>query len=153
MTAFEPVAATFARLTRNVAANTGAAKVIAVDAAISREPGIATIATDSAHSGTASLRHKDAAGERICVLGAAEFDPLIDARLPLVVKIDVEGHEEAVIDALMGSAHRPRVAAIFHEVDRRWTDAAAVEAQLRAAGFARFSRYGFGRHFDMLAER
>ena len=153
VTAFEPVGATFARLTRNVAANAGAAKMTAVDAAISREAGTATIATDSGHSGTASLRHADAAGETIRILGTAGFDPLIDAHLPLVVKIDVEGHEEAVIDALMASAHLPRIAAIFYEVDRRWTDAAVIEAQLRAAGFSRFTRYGFGRHYDMLAER
>lgn len=153
VTAFEPVAATFARLARNIAANAGAAKVTAVDAAISREAGSATIATDGGHSGTASLRHADAAGETIRILGAAEFDPLIDAELPLVVKIDVEGHEEAVVDALMASAHRPRIAAIFYEVDRRWTDAAAIEARLRAAGFVRFIRYGFGRHYDVLAER
>ena len=153
VTAFEPVAATFARLTRNVAANGGAAKIRSVDAAISTRSGTATIVTDSAHSGTASLRGAGDGGETIRLLAAPDFDPLIDDRFPLVVKIDVEGHEEAVVEALAGSDHLPRIAAIFYEVDRRWTDAAAIEARLRDAGFLRFTRYGFGRHYDVLAER
>ena len=52
-----------------------------------------------------------------------------------VVKIDVEGHEEAVVEALMASAHRDRIAAIFYEVDERWTDGAAIARRLGSAGF------------------
>ena len=153
VTAFEPVAATFARLADNIALNGDSEKVCAVDAAVSLESGTATIATDAAHSGTASLRHGGAGGETIRILGIADVDAAIDERFPLVVKVDVEGHEETVIEALAASTHLPRIAAIFYEVDRRWTDAAAIEARLRGAGFARFTRYGFGRHYDVLAER
>lgn len=153
VTAFEPVAATFARLADNIALNGGAEKIRAVDAAVSLQSGTATIATDAAHSGTASLRNSAAVGEPIRILGIAEVDAAIDDRFPLVVKIDVEGHEETVIEALSASRHLPRIAAIFYEIDSRWTDAVAIETRLRDAGFARFTRYGFGRHYDVLAER
>jgi len=155
--AFEPVAATFALLVDNIALNGLTGRIKPVHAAVSLHSGMASIATDSAHSGTASLRdaapESSEAGEEISILGIAGVDALLEGDEPLIVKIDVEGHEEIVVEALAASRHRGRIAAIFYEVDTRWTDAAAIEARLRAAGFTRFDRFGFGRHYDMLARR
>ncbi|MBL9071618.1 MAG: FkbM family methyltransferase [Sphingopyxis sp.] len=152
--AFEPVAATFALLRDNIALNAATARIRPVHAAVSLHSGMARIATDAAHSGVASLREAaPAEGEEIRILGIAGVDTLIEGALPLIVKIDVEGHEETVVEALMASGHRDRIGAIFYEIDARWTDADAIEARLRAAGFARFTRYGIGRHYDVLAER
>ncbi|MCW0199179.1 FkbM family methyltransferase [Sphingopyxis sp.] len=159
--AFEPVAATFALLRDNIALNGMGAAIKPVHAAVSLHSGIARIATDRAHSGTASLRDATGAGaggEEIRILGIAGVDTLIDGApiggtVPLIVKIDVEGHEEAVIEALMASAHRGRIAAIFYEVDERWTDGAAIACRLGGAGFDRLTRFGIGRHYDVLAER
>lgn len=152
--AFEPVAATFALLRDNIALNGLEAAVRPVHAAVSLQSGNARIATDRAHSGTASLRGAAPAdGEDIRILGISGVDTLIDGKGPLIVKIDVEGHEEAVIEALMASAHLGRIAAIFYEVDERWTDAAAIARRLDSAGFDRLTRFGIGRHYDVLAER
>lgn len=154
--AFEPVAATFALLRDNIALNGGEATIQAVNAAVSLQSGTASIATDAAHSGTASLRDSGGGGagaEQIAILGIADVDALLAGTLPLVIKIDVEGHEETVVEALAASTHLPRIAAIFYEIDSRWTDAAAIEARLRPAGFTRFTRFGFGRHYDVLAQR
>jgi len=152
--AFEPVAATFGLLRDNIALNGAAAKVRPVQAAVSLYSGMAKIATDATHSGTASLRDAvSAGGEEIRILGIAGVDALLAGTDPLIVKIDVEGHEETVIEALIASEHRNRLTALFYEVDRRWTDAAAIERRLRAAGFTRFTRYGIGRHYDVLACR
>ena len=155
--AFEPVTATFALLSDNIALNGLSEKIQPIHAAVSLQAGTATIATDAAHSGTASLRDSSEAGaagsEEIRILGIAEVDNMLTGTLPLVIKIDVEGHEETVVEALVASAHLGRIAAIFYEIDSRWTDAAAIEAHLRAAGFTRFARFGFGRHYDVLAER
>lgn len=155
--AFEPVAATFALLGDNIGLNGLAAKVQPIHAAVSVQSGTAKIAIDAAHSGTASLRDAGTTGraatEDIRILGIAEVDGLLADTLPLVIKIDVEGHEEDVAKALVASVHLGRIAAIFYEIDSRWTDAAAIEAHLRAAGFTRFGRFGFGRHYDVLAER
>lgn len=151
--AFEPVGATFALLRDNIALNGLGGAVKPVHAAVSLRSGTARIATDRAHSGTASLRAASVAGgEEIRILGISGVDALLEGTLPLIVKIDVEGHEEAVIDALMASAHLGRIAAIFYEVDEGWIDAAAIAARLRAAGFTRFTRFGIGRHYDILAQ-
>lgn len=152
--AFEPVAATFALLRDNIALNGAGAVIKPVHAAVSLHSGMATIATDAAHSGTASLRGAEpASGEDIRILGIGGVDALLAGTVKLVVKIDVEGHEETVIEALMASEHRDRISATFYEVDTRWTDGPAIEARLRAAGFTRFARFGIGRHYDILAER
>lgn len=152
--AFEPVAATFALLRENIALNDAAAKIRPVNAAVSLTSGMARIAIDNAHSGVASLRSDvRSGGEEIRILGISGVDTLLEGSVPLIVKIDVEGHEEAVIEALVGSAHCHRVGAIFYEIDARWTDAAAIEALLRNAGFVHFTRHGFGRHYDIWATR
>ncbi|MBK6413858.1 FkbM family methyltransferase [Sphingopyxis sp.] len=152
--AFEPVAATFALLRDNIALNGAGTKIRPVHAAVSLQSGMARIATDDAHSGIASLRGTaTSGGEEIRILGISGVDTLLEGATPLIVKIDVEGHEEAVAQALMASAHRDRIAAIFYEVDARWTDATKIEAQLRPAGFVRFTRYGIGGHYDVLASR
>ena len=152
--AFEPVAATFSLLCDNITLNGFETRIKPVHAAVSRQSGTAVIATNAAHSGAASLRDAGVTyGEEIRILGIAGVDTLIPSDARLIVKIDVEGHEEAVVDALMTSEHRDRIGAIFYEVDRRWTDAAAIEARLCAVGFTRFTQFGIGRHFDILAER
>lgn len=152
--AFEPVTSTFALLRDNIALNGVAAKIRPVHAAVSLHSGMARMVTDKAHSGVASLRGAPpSGGEEVRILGIAGVDTLLDGAERLIVKVDVEGHEAAVIDALMESRHRDRIAAIFYEIDARWSDAAKIEAQLRAAGFSRFTRYGIGRHYDVLASR
>ncbi len=151
--AFEPVAATFALLRDNIALNGLGPVIRPVHAAVSLKSGTARIAIDGRHSGTASLRAAATdEGEDIRILGIAGVDTLLEGSAPLIVKIDVEGHEETVIEALMASTHRHRIAAIFYEVDERWIDAAAIEARLRAAGFTRLTRFGIGRHYDILSE-
>ena len=70
-----------------------------------------------------------------------------------LVKIDVEGHEPIVIEQLMKSAHRERVFGIFYELDQRWADAGSVRDSLEQAGFTGFTKFGIGRHYDMLATR
>ncbi len=152
--AFEPVAATFALLRDNIALNGASGIIRPVHAAVSLHSGMTKITTDQRHSGVASLREaREDGDEEIRILGIAGVDTLLTGETPLIVKIDVEGHEETVVEALMVSAHRDRIAAIFYEVDGRWTDADAIEARLRAAGFAYFARHGIGRHYDILASR
>lgn len=155
--AFEPVAATFALLCDNITLNDAKARIRPVHAAVSLHSGIASIATNSTHSGIASLRDAGACTgpgtEDIRIIGITGVDTLLPTDLPLIVKIDVEGHEETVVEALAASAHRDRLSAVFYEIDERWTDAVAIEARLRAIGFTRFERFGIGRHYDVLARR
>lgn len=155
--ALEPVPATFLLLRDNIAANDAAAKVMAIDAALSDRAGAATISTNPAHSGTASLEHtatgQGSASHSVRLIDHRAFDALITWPSALVVKVDVEGHESVVIHELMKSRHAPAIQHLFYEIDQRWTDGEAMIALLRRAGFTSFRKFGVGRHYDMLASR
>lgn len=155
--ALEPVPATFAILNENAAANDLATRITGVDAALSDRPGTATISIDSHHSGTASLEHRAtreaAATLTVRVIDHQALDMLIPHAVPLIVKVDVEGHEPVVIAELLKSRHAGAIRHLFYEVDTRWTDPAGLEGLLRAHGFTAFRRFGVGRHYDMLASR
>lgn len=155
--ALEPVAGTFAILNENVRANDMAARITTVDAALSDHAGTATISIDQHHSGTASLEQRATQGAAatmvVRLIDHQALDTLVPAGLPLIVKVDVEGHEPVVIAELLKSRHAGAIRHIFYEVDRRWSDPDALEAMLRAHGFASFRKHGVGRHYDILASR
>jgi len=152
--AFEPVRRTFELLAANIALNQASDRSDLINAGFSDHSGAASIAVRANHSGVASLAgHKGMATETIRLIDVAQLDRHIPEDLPIVVKIDVEGHEGVVISELLKSAHFHRVTAIFHEMDERWTDAGRVRQMLQEAGFARFTKYGIRRHYDVLAER
>lgn len=159
--AFEPVAPVAALLNANVSLN-HAHHVIVHQQAISDRAGHIDIAFDPRHSGTSSLAA--AAGThkvpdhprrmRLETIDQRGLDALIEPDGPrILIKIDVEGHEETVVAELSRCRFLPRVEAIFYECDESVTDVAAVEATLRAAGFAAFVKVGTGSHYDTLALR
>lgn len=155
--AFEPVPATCALLKTNVALNNGAQRTSLHQLAIAATVGEVEISVAANHTGTASLAGRadgtSAGSVTISTINAAVVDPLLAGELPMFLKIDVEGLEAEVIAELAKTDSFGRVTAIFYEVDDRWTNAADIERGLRAAGFARFAKYGRGHHYDVLATR
>lgn len=155
--AFEPVAKTYALLMANIAANGLAGKVRAVNAGVSDRGGHADIAIKPGHSGVASLDRPGAEGfggtERVALLCADDIAAMVPGTEPIIVKIDVEGHESAVVKSLAQSPLIDRVAAIFYELDERWADQDAVRQALESAGFTQFHKHGLGRHYDVMALR
>jgi FkbM family methyltransferase len=156
--AFEPVEATYAILTENIALNGVADRVRALKLGISDQAGSASIHVPAGHSGMASLDlearpSKKFQTEVIQTVAAAGLGPLLAGELPLIVKIDVEGHEATVIRELLASSASERVVSIFYEIDTRWSAAGIIAEMLRDAGFTHFRKVGFGHHFDMLAQR
>jgi FkbM family methyltransferase len=157
--AFEPVSATFATLEYNIAANGLTQKIHPLRLAISDQSGPLTISIPDGHSGMASLvtssdrqsaKHR---AEIIEAVTAAELDDLLASNGSLIIKVDVEGQELAVIRQLLKSSIAPRIEAIFYEIDTRWSDSAMIAQLLRDAGFSDFDKVGFGHHFDMMARR
>ena len=73
--------------------------------------------------------------------------------LPLIVKIDVEGHEAIVISQLIESGLVAITDTVFYEVDESWSDPAQLRTLLSDAGFSRFTPIGAPRHYDVLATR
>jgi FkbM family methyltransferase len=154
--AFEPVARTFALLEQNIAANGQDGRILPIQAAVSDACGVAEIKKLPAHSGMASLSDFSWRTERELVrtIDVSELDAVVPDRGGLVVKIDVEGHEEAVVAELAKSRHFDRITAIFYEVSEDWIDPARVRAELERGGFRRFTRHGDReRQYDVLALR
>jgi FkbM family methyltransferase len=155
--ALEPVETTFAFLADNVQLNGASDRSVLVKAALSDRSGIAEIALKARHSGAASLSDHasgaDRATETIQLMHIGELDAVIPSGIGIVAKIDVEGHEDVVIAELLKSAHVAQLSSIFHEIDERWSDAEHIRSLLQEAGFTRFTKYGSGRHYDVLAER
>lgn len=156
--AFEPVPETAALLRRNLELNRVSDRVTVIEAAISDWQGDMEIRLPQNHSGGATLRlaaeGRGMRSIRIATTDATGLSALAIAdRLPILIKVDVEGHEATVLHQLLRSRHATAVTAIFYECDETWVDAAGIEAELRAAGFRRFDRIGTGTHYDVLAQR
>ena len=154
---FEPVGRTHALLGANLAVNGLSGKARAINAGVSDRGGTAEICVKPGHSGVSSLDRPGSDGfgatETITLVSGSDIAGMVGGTEPVIVKIDVEGHEATVVKALAASPLIDRVAAVFYEMDERWADAAAVEATLRAAGFTRFRKHGLGRHYDVMALR
>ncbi|MGO9356859.1 MAG: FkbM family methyltransferase [Xanthobacteraceae bacterium] len=154
--AFEPVARTFALLQQNIAANGLERRILPIQAAVSDASGFAEIKKLPAHSGVASLADVSwrTERERVRTVDVSELDTAVPDRGRLVVKIDVEGHEEVVMAELARSRHFDRITAIFYEVSEDWTDPARVRAILERGGFRHFTRHGDREcQYDVLALR
>ncbi|WP_421699640.1 FkbM family methyltransferase [Ancylobacter sp.] len=152
----EPVNETFGFLTANIRANGLAGMIVALNCGLSSEKARVNIRLKPGHSGAASL-HNTFAGteavEEIQISTAAVLEPYLVPGLPLVVKIDTEGHEHVVIAELARSRFADRVMSVFYEVDVAWADPENLEAGLRAMGFDHFHPTRGGTHYDVMATR
>lgn len=154
--ALEPVPATYRKLAANLALAGLEERAVAIEAALSDRAGRGSITINPVHSGQASLEahmQDRSACHAIAIdlITMAELQPHLPRDLPLFVKVDAEGHEPVIIEALLASRYGPQVIGLFYEHDNRWTDNATISRALYRAGFARLARYGRGRHFDVLA--
>lgn len=164
--AFEPVEDTFALLASNLAANGVSDSVKAVKAAVSMTSGSSRINKKPWHSGAASLRQNHQRlklskwlpgwidyGEYIMTLGPSELRELVPFTTNLIIKIDVEGHEQTVINALIDSELLTLATSVFYEVNPKWSNASVLESLLRSQGFTGFSPTSDKPCHDVLATR
>jgi len=154
--ALEPVPETHTRLEANLALAGLGERAVALKVGLSDQSGEQTIHINPVHSGQATLedhlaQRADCREIAITTITLAELGPHLPADLALFVKLDVEGHEPVIIEALMASPHAGRVIGLFYEYDARWTDASSIARALYRAGFATLARYGGTRHCDVLA--
>jgi FkbM family methyltransferase len=151
---FEPVSSTFALLEKNIEQNGLGSKVTAVKAAISDSDGKVRISLPFGHSGAASIHNDLAEGSElvntvsfVTIAGQLQHDAV-----PIVAKVDVEGHELTVLRELARSPLWNRLQAVFYEVDEKWSNAKELEAVLDPSKFT-FVQIGSGTHYDVLATR
>lgn len=154
--AFEPVSSTFSLLKANIAINGVEGVVNPVQAAVSFCTGQATIAKKPGHSGAASLRQLPRwfrVTETISTLGPEALPSLVPANTGRIIKIDVEGHEKSVLDALGHSGLLDNTIAVFYEVNPQWSQEGELETTLKKHGFTTFTRTSSKQCHDVLATR
>ncbi|WP_019677512.1 FkbM family methyltransferase [Arsukibacterium perlucidum] len=154
--AFEPVASTFSLLEKNILANQVSDNVIPIQAAVSSQTGNTTIIKKFWHSGAATLRKLPnwfRYSESIATLGPDKLAVIIPKSADLIVKVDVEGHENIVFEALAESGLLSNTKAMYYEIDRRWSDERGLETLLRTYGFTKFEYTSSKMSCDVLATR
>jgi FkbM family methyltransferase len=152
--AFEPNPETYEMLEANIALNH--ADVVPFPLAISAgDPGTQSLWVPEGHSGGATFRtnHDDRQHDevRVQTVGRQFLDELATrVTAPVLLKIDVEGHESEVLDELFASALGAHVRDIIVECDENFQPegVAGIERRLTAAGFREDSRAGQPIHFD-----
>lgn len=136
---FEPVAATRARLLRNLELNGLTGRVTVHPFACSDAPGEAEIAVspDSACIASLSASAEESAAKNLIgteAIRLARFDDLVEiSGQTLLFKVDVEGHEVA---ALTGMTRTLFTNDCRLQVETRARNRPAVEALMMAAGYA-----------------
>ena len=156
--AFEPVPHVAGLLRENLALNGVSAACEVVQKAVSDRSGAVEIVIHNAHSGAASIAQGNVGGadtrrETIQTVDAAGLEAIIAAsQLPIYVKIDVEGHEEAVVKEMLKCSFAGQIREMFYEVDLRWVNPQVLQAMLHEAGF-QTAKIGRKKHYDVLATR
>lgn len=143
---FEPFPDTAAQMRRNVALNPAVApKIVLEEYAIGREPATVTATYSYAWKGHATLHGAPtvvAADARPCdvrVIAASDaFDRIRRAHqgAPLVAKIDCEGAEGEILDALADTSRLQALSAVMIEWHRGGPD--SLRKQLMSHGFSTF---------------
>ena len=154
--AFEPVASTFSLLKTNILVNQVKDIVTPIQAAVSLTTGHTQITKKFGHSGAASLRKLPgwfSIAETISTIGPDTLPTYVPVTGNLVVKVDVEGHEHVVFDALANAGLLSSAKAVFYEVNRSWSKENALEVILRDYGFTDFTRTSSKSCHDVLATR
>ena len=155
---FEPIAATCCRLGQNIELNGVGHKCDIVESAISSRKGNAFMSFDSSHSGKACLQTDALEGrfkEAVTMIDRNELSRIFAAHtLPVVLKVDVEGFEEIVLQEIFSSIIRNSIISVFYEIDERRVDKVAIENLLRSFGFIKFVNLKEGsQHFDVFASK
>ena len=157
---FEPINSTFSLLAKNVFINKVSKKCRLLKKAVSDQTGTLDLSIKDNHSGAATIRLGCRAEgyikkEKIETVDQIVLNNLINNNkiFPIVLKIDVEGHEETVINTLIKSNFFKRVKIIFYEVDEDWVNPKKLEDLLKKNGFTKFLKKGNGSHYDVLANR
>lgn len=154
--AFEPVASTFSLLKTNIAINHVGSIVRPINAAVSLETGSTTIVKKLGHSGAATMRKLPrwfSASETISTIGPDTISTYIPFKTKLIIKVDVEGHEHAVFQALATSGALNSAKAVFYEVNQSWSQECVLKDLLRQYGFNNFVCTSSKCSYDVLATR
>jgi FkbM family methyltransferase len=152
--AFEPSPSTAELLNINFEINK-ASEYQVIQKAISNQNGSFSLNAVDGHSGKNSLREiNNSTSVKIETINHTKLEKLIPPHTNYVIKIDVEGHENVVINELVKCAFFKNVSSIFCEIDEEWIDVKKIKEQLKAFGFTKFKKVGTNKvHYDLLISK
>jgi FkbM family methyltransferase len=146
VTCVEPSAVTFAHLQRNIALNGLTGRVNAWQGGLSDSPGTLRFT-----EGLDTVNHVLAAGESAPAVEVPvrTLDDLLGASTPLLIKIDVEGHERSVLQGAPRTLGNPGLLAVVMETNgsgaRYGIGDDQLVALMRHHGFSAYGYDPFGR--------
>ena len=152
VTAVEPIPATFAHLQRNVILNCLTDSVRCCQSGLSEAPGSLRFS-----SGLDTVNHVLAEGEDLPGISVPVFrlDDLVGQDVPTLMKIDVEGHELAVLRGGSQTLRDVRLLAVIMETNGSGARYGVADDELisvmREHGFAPFGYAPFKRHLTDVA--
>lgn len=125
--AFEPNPSLFDDLRFNIAIN-GAARIVPFNIALSGKTGTSSLSYSPQHTGAASLAHGDegptdpteSVEDIVITMAPADLNAVLEATTDrrVCIKIDVEGHELIVLNALRDAGLLARCAWAVVEIDK-----------------------------------
>lgn len=152
---FEPSSKTSSLLRKNLEIN-HVKNCRVIEAAISDKNKELTLHSTDGHSGLSTLRDtesEDKESEKIKAINHTKIDSLIPKHNCYIVKIDVEGHEEVVINELVKCSFFKHVELIFCEIDEDWVEVESIKKTLSNFGFHNFKKIGKKTHYDLLISK
>lgn len=153
---FEPNDEILPLLTNNLKLNQIYSHKI-IPAAISSHTGKLALTTFEGHSGMSTLQtrndndKKKITVKNIETINYIELNKLIPSQPLNGIKIDVEGHEEIVINELVKCDFFKQTQWIFCEIDEQWVNPSKIKDVLQNEGFSNFKRIGnHPTHYDVM---
>ncbi len=137
VTAVEPVPATFAHLQRNVALNGMGGRTRCCQFGLSEQPGTLRFSKD-----LDTVNHVLAEGEDLPAVEVpvTRLDDLVGQDVPILIKMDVEGHERAVLRGAQSTLADPRLLTVIMETNGSGSRYGVSDTELldlmRGHGFA-----------------
>lgn len=152
--AFEPILNTFHLLKKNLKLNK-IFKCEAYNLGISNSDGLTNMNYDPYHSGAASIASNNSyKSTKISIINHSKLNEIIDDKIPILIKIDVEGHEYVVINEILKTKFTNNIKEIYFEMDERWASYDDIIKLLSSNGFTKFEKSKENSiHYDVLASR
>jgi FkbM family methyltransferase len=153
VTAVEPIPETFAHLTRNITLNGLGARVRACQCGLSEASGVLRFTKDFD-----SVNHVLAKGEQTpsVEVPVHTLDDLVGSDAPVLMKVDVEGHERAVLMGGIRTLADPTLLAVVMETNgsgsRYGVSDADLVSLMHGHGFLPYGYDPFGRSLVDVAE-
>ena len=156
---FEPNQVIVPRLTNNLKINQIQTFEI-IPAAISNLTGELSLHTIDGHTGKSTLRAVGNQNKTLSTVKTIQTinHEVLNKRIPEQplngIKIDVEGHEEVVIQELVKCNFFKHTQWVFCEIDEKWINPENIYLLLKKEGFTRFERIGnHPTHYDVMMRR